>query len=503
MIHEHHHPTLGVIKIVQNRARPAPRARPLPRFARVADKINVGVIQSDIWMGGAVLYTRDILKLLDKSVFHVVGVAAANDWTDDEVMKSFSGLCPISNHPDAAGRIHRVADVVLVWGVPDVRERVGPPGRARYIYTAHGCCEWTAKVITPAVERTDTHAITFVSRQSQAAAPKGWNGKTYLTYGSIDPNRLIPKLTRPEQRRAWGLDDRIKVALHVARPSPEKRVGLCYRSLPPGWAYVSVGSSPFDFNYQNDARDHATGPVVWAGRTDDIGSALHAADCLLLPSSGEGCALAALEAHAVGLPVVATPLGLYWERPDLALIVPEPPTTDDLGRVLGRLGDDPGWARGTVARAREWVYARCLPEHFAKTWSAIIRDAAPPPPPRARGIGDTFGRYVHKLGYYESNGCQCEQIRKELNQETASSLGPKASAYVHRIKDNARQSGALSGVKGRLIDWVLFDLVCADLLARAARSFDRRARRDESRRSRDRSMHDTGHIFEHVPDVIP
>jgi glycosyltransferase involved in cell wall biosynthesis len=121
----------------------------------------------------------------------------------------------------------------------------------------------------------------------------------------------VPDADRRAVRAEWGMgDDEVVVGL-VARLVAEKGVGElleAHARLGPPFRLVLVGPDDPD---ARDALDRATiraaedAAVVLAGRRDDIPRCLAAMDVFCLPSAREGFPRAAMEASAMGLPVVA------------------------------------------------------------------------------------------------------------------------------------------------------------------------------------------------------
>jgi glycosyltransferase involved in cell wall biosynthesis len=100
--------------------------------------------------------------------------------------------------------------------------------------------------------------------------------------------------------------------------------------------------------------------VVFAGFQKDIGACLAAADVVAMPSLQEGLGVAALEAMAAGLPVVASRVGGLGEAvvdgETGVLVAPGDPVA--LARALAELARDPGRRARLGAAGRRRVLAR-------------------------------------------------------------------------------------------------------------------------------------------------
>jgi glycosyltransferase involved in cell wall biosynthesis len=99
------------------------------------------------------------------------------------------------------------------------------------------------------------------------------------------------------------------------------------------------------------------------GPADDLPSRMADFDLLLLPSRFEGCCLTAIEAQAVGLPVVAT------DAPGLRETLP------DGHPWIARAGDAPDFARAllvALGEAAQWPrYVRQSREHVERHFDAV------------------------------------------------------------------------------------------------------------------------------------
>lgn len=119
--------------------------------------------------------------------------------------------------------------------------------------------------------------------------------------------------------------------------------------------------------------------VSWLGCVDDVNSVLREADILVLPSDAgvETLSMAALEAMAVGLPVIATDVGSMEDAitPDVGILV-KPGNPDSLANALMRLYED-GSLRAALGRAA-WRRQRRLfsSSSLCSRMEAVLTDAA-------------------------------------------------------------------------------------------------------------------------------
>ena len=142
-----------------------------------------------------------------------------------------------------------------------------------------------------------------------------------------------------------------------------------------GIALVVAGEGP----EQASLREHAgDGEVRFLGRVDDakLAELRAGAAIALAPSrSAETFGLAAAEAMAVGLPVVASRVGALPELVELEGLVP-PGDVGALARAITRLAGD----RAAGERGRARVGAVCAPAVVARALAQVYdgRDALAP-----------------------------------------------------------------------------------------------------------------------------
>ncbi len=117
-------------------------------------------------------------------------------------------------------------------------------------------------------------------------------------------------------RRALGLPEEAVVLVAVGRLSPEKGYDVLLSAIPrmqsvfPQTILAVVGAGPSEADLAAlIARMGLESAVRLVGFVADVGPWLSAADIVVVPSRSEGQGLVALEAMAVGVPVVASRVG--------------------------------------------------------------------------------------------------------------------------------------------------------------------------------------------------
>ncbi|ANH40213.1 N-acetylgalactosamine-N,N'-diacetylbacillosaminyl-diphospho-undecaprenol 4-alpha-N-acetylgalactosaminyltransferase [Nocardioides dokdonensis FR1436] len=178
----------------------------------------------------------------------------------------------------------------------------------------------------------------------------------------VVPNAVpVPVLpSRADARRALGLGEGEQVALCVARLVSPKRQDL----LVAAWARRGTGTLLLAGDGRERERlDRLVGRlglrsrVRLLGTRSDVTDLLAACDVAVVPSDREGLSMAALEALAAGVPLVASDVGGLRDLADAARLV-EPGEVDALQAGLDAVLDDPAYAARLVGCGHELVRRR-------------------------------------------------------------------------------------------------------------------------------------------------
>jgi glycosyltransferase involved in cell wall biosynthesis len=204
-------------------------------------------------------------------------------------------------------------------------------------------------------------------------------GRVRVVPSGIEPDALAPPPgARETLRAAWGVppDAVLVLALGALEQRKGHAVLLAAAAHTPGLHYVFCGEGRERAALGRAAArlGHA---VRFVGFRDDVAACLAAADVVALPSLQEGLGVAALEAMAVGLPVVASRVGGLAEAvvdEVTGLLVP-PGDAAALGRALGRLGTDPALRARLGAAGRARVLARYTVAQMAEGTLACYEGA--------------------------------------------------------------------------------------------------------------------------------
>jgi len=265
------------------------------------------------------------------------------------------------------------------WASPTVDEAGGGlRGALRRLGDTHG---WIARAAHPLVRRAD--AVTVASRALQ----RRYEG--VLVRHGPDPAEFDP--ARPELadgaalRRAFGLPAGRMLALFAGRPRPHKGwetlVDALARPEAAAWDLVSAGppgAAEAAAQARLGGRFHQLGMVA----NERMPALLAACDAAPVPQRDVPFARAqlpakALEAMAMALPVIATPVGDLPEilgADERGWLVP----ADDpaaLARALAAVAADPRAAARRAAAARRWFLAEASVDAIADRLAPLVADA--------------------------------------------------------------------------------------------------------------------------------
>lgn len=205
-------------------------------------------------------------------------------------------------HADLVGRFaaHRVAVPHLIHTVHVAEARFRP----WHFAFARFFSDWCEKIVCVSKSVYDFH-----SQRS---------GLTAEHYTVIPNGIAVDEFTRDEESRRrlrsqWGLSDDQPLAAFVGRLDEQKGIETLLGAM----SHLGAQGNPVHLVIAGDGPKHRVvenfirhgeggGHCQSLGFVDDVRAVLSAADMLVMPSRWEGFGLAAAEAMAAGLPVVAT-----------------------------------------------------------------------------------------------------------------------------------------------------------------------------------------------------
>ena len=262
------------------------------------------------------------------------------------------------------------------------RQMLGAQHPIKVITTLHGTD------ITLVGQEESFHAITkFSIEQSNAvtAVSEFLKEETLRTFGcrecriAVIPNfvKLDEYFPVPTKERDGLCPAGCKLLTHVSNFREVKRVrdvvrvfARVRRTMPA--VLLMVGDGPERAEAERESRELGVdGDVRFLGRIDAVAPLLQQSDLFLLPSQSESFGLAALEAMACGVPVVASRAG---GLPELILddetgILEPPGSVEAMARRAAELLRDSARHRAmseaASARAQEFAADRIVPQYEA------------------------------------------------------------------------------------------------------------------------------------------
>ncbi len=204
-------------------------------------------------------------------------------------------------HADLAGRL-----AARLAGVPHLVHTVHvAEGRFRpwqYAW-ARAADRWCDRIVCVSKAVRDDHA------RKTHLPPRRYA----VIYNGIDADAYARNARRrAELRKQWALGEEEVLLAFVGRLDRQKNVGLFLeaarrlRSDRGDVRAVIAGDGAERAVVEHFLRAGASSWATWLGQTDDVAGLLSAADVYVQTSRWEGFGLAAAEAMAAGLPVVAT-----------------------------------------------------------------------------------------------------------------------------------------------------------------------------------------------------
>jgi glycosyltransferase involved in cell wall biosynthesis len=252
--------------------------------------------------------------------------------------------------------------------VPVVATFHGDIGNVRRVVLYERLARWAAR-FTQGVAATSEPLADHI----RAAAPRA---RVHVIPNGIPVPPLPTAATRASAREALGLSPGLVVVAFVGRLSPEKAPEVLLRAVSgTGLALLVAGEGPLRDALEAEAKADA-GQVRFLGFRADVAPVLAAADVLGLPSRTEGLPMAALEAMAAGLPVIASAVGSLPEvLADGAGVLVPPGDVSALRLALERLSS-PEVRAAVGAEGRRRVESRYAATTMARRYRELLYQPA-------------------------------------------------------------------------------------------------------------------------------
>jgi L-malate glycosyltransferase len=262
-------------------------------------------------------------------------------------------------------------------------------------------CVWHSRDLRPlplpalTVCRNATRVIAVSEAVADFLAGSGLiRPKVMRVYNGIDPDRWRAAVTGKDARAELGLKPSDRVILMAAQMVPWKRHEDAIRMMPallkrlPNARLVLAGSDRFGDPPELPAALEVLAAqlgvraqVVFAGQRQDMPDLMAACEVLVVPSDAEPFGRVAIEAMALGKPVVGTRAGglpeIVRDGETGLLVVPRFP--ESLAEACARLLENPSLARSLGEAGRKRVAANFHIDKTARETEAAYEAALHPP----------------------------------------------------------------------------------------------------------------------------
>ena len=259
--------------------------------------------------------------------------------------------------------------------------------RARVIETTHGRDEPRGRLMPRRMMARFVDRAIAVSEAARARlVAAGYPAdRIAVVPNGRDLSTLRPGIGRDTVRRELGLERTVPLVGVVGRLEPRMGHAALFDAWPsivtefPAARLLVIGDGSLRSRLQ--ARAHELGAadrVIFVGARTDVARLLDGVDLLALPSMSEGQALSAIEASALGRPVVATAIDaipeVIREARTGRLVPPGDPAA--LSRAIRGVLRDPLGAQRMGRAGRDFVLDRFSLERQVASTARVYRDVA-------------------------------------------------------------------------------------------------------------------------------
>lgn len=362
------------VRVIRPQASPA---APAAAAAAAADRpfdvprrpgvVRLGVVYPNLFVGGAEVWLRTLLRNLPHELVDVAGVAVSE----------LGGLPTV----DLAGArvtfdlaaLLRACDVVIAWGVASagrIREHFAGP----VVYVGHS----QPDQVSPANLRLAGEAdlCVAVSEAARRGLPRSRQAAAAVIPNGVEPMPLPPR----EHARRWlRVGGRLAVG-YVGRWSDEKNPLAAARAvaeLPDAVAVYHGYRSHGEEAFRREVLRLTGGRAIFRTPAAPVAETYAAIDCFVHAPHSEAFGLTYCEAWQAGVPVVAADRGVVAESGQAArvaaLVRPDAGGAELAAAVRAAI------AGATVEPAKRLVAERYTAEAMGNAWGKLLHGAAPCP----------------------------------------------------------------------------------------------------------------------------
>lgn len=275
--------------------------------AKYAGNPTIGIAQArELWRGpkvaviavnyaahgGTETFHQTLLPRL-RHFRNIIGFGAIHGGGNPALLK-----VPYYEGREAISKLCSEADVVVTWGIDELTSLL-PGKRPKVIAVHHG--DKDAGWIGETIWQQGVDEFVCVNREAAYYVKTKRDLPVHWIPNALDESR-IKATSQPDTEGK-------RICLFGHRMSEEKRPQLAVeiaKRLPSGWLVVMAGDGPLKpIDPPSNLR--------LVGRVDSLANWLSVSTCFLSLSTFEGFGLSMAEAHAMCVPIVATPRGIASE----------------------------------------------------------------------------------------------------------------------------------------------------------------------------------------------
>jgi hypothetical protein len=222
------------------------------RYSSVALPVRIGFVVNTFSFGGSETETIELVAGSDPALLQFTGIAVATPLplpageppsdgsfpvihTKQSVYidQGDTRVCIVRDFREAVKIVASSSDVLVTWGIERLSESLPHGSVPKIVVWSKDSGEWAkAFLYTNALV---TRYLVGNSTLAARAFPPWAQKSTTVIYDGINPKRVVPRVSRDEQRRAWGFGPHDKIAGYIGRiesPSAHRVEGGLYRRQP-------------------------------------------------------------------------------------------------------------------------------------------------------------------------------------------------------------------------------------------------------------------------------